>query len=167
MAKLVICVGLARSGKSSYANDWMNEDIMFRGPHDLSRVVINADEFRLAMHGRRFAKEAEPLVHTIIDIVLRVLMQGPYHILIDECNTTEKLIKKWLMLDPKAEFVYLDTSPGECKGRAINTDQPDLVEKGVIDRMAENLQITCFGEITGQHPTQEEFATAIERIRNE
>ncbi len=136
--KLIILVGLARSGKSTYATKWAYEKNIFNNAIELPRVVINSDEVRLAMYGQRFIKLAEPLVHAHTKLMARTLYNMGYACLIDETNTTVGSIKQWLEIDPDAEFVYIDTPVHVCQKRAIDTNQSDLLP--VIDRMYKNLQ---------------------------
>lgn len=136
MGKLVILVGLARSGKSTYSKEWLNTP----DPDGLHKVVVNADSIRLALHGQRFLMEREGEVHRTAELMIKTLfLQGCYSILCDETNTTAKNLRKWFRIDPHAEVVYLNTSRKICKERAYATEQDDLVNKGVIDRMFDNL----------------------------
>lgn len=121
--KLIVLVGLPRSGKSSWAQQQ-------------GLPIVCPDAIRLAMHGERYLAKPEPwvwaFVYTMVDALF---IAGNDTIIIDATNTTEKRRREWREKFPNAEveFKVFDTSPEECKRRAIDTKQGDLLP--VIDRM--------------------------------
>lgn len=143
-------VGLARSGKSTVSRKWANHEIYFTIDGQIKnysvlqvepRVVVNGDSWRLAM-GHRYNTYVEPIVSGHVQIAVRALLLT-HNVLIDETNTNEKSILKWLEEDIDAVPVFVNTAAEICKERALRTGQPDLVP--VIDRMNMNLTKT-FGK---------------------
>jgi predicted kinase len=144
MGKLTVLIGLARSGKSTFAENWQ-QNIPFDNeqPYEFfhKRVVVNSDSIRLAMHGHRYIRESEPFVHAMTKVMVKSLFSQGYNVLIDETNTTVGSIRQWLEIDPDAKFIYLDTSVRVCQERAMATGQNDLVN--VIPNMYDNLLDLC------------------------
>lgn len=136
MGHLTVLMGCARSGKSTYAHNWISNGWIGK-----PRVVINSDAIRLALHGQRYCRLAEPFVHATTKVVIQALFNEGYHVMVDETNSTIGSIRRWLEIDSNAEFVYIDTPVEVCQKRAVATGQPDLVD--VIPRMYNNLLDLC------------------------
>lgn len=136
--KIICLVGLARSGKSSYCKQ-MRYNELESPTHIQPKVVVNSDEVRLAIHGQRYNRLAEPVVHSTTVIMARTFFNMGYLVYLDETNSTVNSIKQWLEIDSDLEFVYFDTSVEECERRARCSGQADLVENGVIRRHAQNV----------------------------
>jgi len=144
-------IGLARSGKSTISRKWVNHEVYFTIDGQIKnypvltqvepRVIVNGDSWRLAM-GHRYNTYVEPIVAAHVQIAVRALLKT-HNVLVDETNTNEKSILKWLEEDIDAVPVFVNTPAEICKERAIKTGQPDLVP--VIDRMNMNLYKT-FGK---------------------
>ena len=122
-------VGLPRSGKSTWADKWAAEKP--------NRVVVAADDFRLALHGTPWLAAAEPLIHATVKLAVRALLIRGFDVVVDETNLTPGQKASWSEIDPEAEFVLFDATPEVCKQRAIDTGQDYLVP--VIDRMSKLL----------------------------
>ncbi|GAF94425.1 unnamed protein product, partial [marine sediment metagenome] len=58
--KLILTVGLPRSGKTTWAR---KQGI----------PMVNPDSIRLALHGKAFIEEAEPMIWTIAKYMVRAL----------------------------------------------------------------------------------------------
>jgi predicted kinase len=122
--KLILTVGLPRSGKSTWAQQQ-------------GFSIVCPDAIRLALHGERYLAKPEPMVWLIVYIMVDALfLAGNDTIIIDATNTNEKRRREWKEKFPNVEIELkvFDTSPAECKRRAVDTGQPDLLP--VIDRMA-------------------------------
>lgn len=134
MSKLTVLCGLPRSGKSTFSRKWESEP----DPDGLTRIVLNCDQVRLALHGHRWIGKAEPMVHATYSVMINTLMLNPkLQILLDDTHTTVLSIRNVLNLDPDANFIYIHCEPEEARKRAIDTNQSDLIP--VIDRMYNNL----------------------------
>lgn len=128
-------IGLPRSGKSTFVNEWVKA----RGTGDRPRVFISTDTIRLAVYNKRYDGECESMVHAITDVMIKHFLLLNFDVMLDCTNTTKQSLDRIKKFDPNAEFYYIPTSPEVCKERAIKCGQNDLVEVRVIDRMAENL----------------------------
>jgi predicted kinase len=158
MGRLIILIGRAKSGKSTWARNSFLEN----------KVIVCADEIRLSLHGQRFLAEKEKEVHKITEVMVKTLFKQDLKIIIDETNTTISSIRKWLRIDSAAEIVYIDTPPEICKQNALNFGHDDLVNKGVIDRMGDNLvKLAKFGGFKDGLTSQHNILRAVEKIREE
>jgi len=154
MGKLYFLVGMARSGKSTIANNWSrylcnitNNQLTNNYPsiemssstlnYITPRVVVCGDDIRLALHGQRFNRLAEGIIEEIKYITIRALLHRGYDILVDGTNTTLTSIKKLLYIDKTADFYIVDTPLKICIDRAVDTKQCDLVP--IIHRMNKQL----------------------------
>ncbi len=128
--KLYFMVGLPRSGKSSYAREWVREEV--------NRVIVCADDIRLSLTGERYCASAESMVHTIKHLMISTLLRSGHTVLVDGTHTTKGSIKDILKHYKTAIPIIIHTDADTCKARARLTQQDDLIP--VIDRMARNLQ---------------------------
>ena len=143
---LYFLVGVARSGKSSIAERWLNYEIDIerntlitrdesKGYADIPRIVVNGDQIRLTLHGQPFIAQAEPVVATIKDFITKLYLDSGYDVLVDGTHTTAKSIRKVLEIDNDADFYLVDTPIEECQSRAILSKQEYLITRGVIEHM--------------------------------
>jgi hypothetical protein len=160
-------IGLPRSGKSTWANEWLNinknpaylyrdmnigwETIRIGKP----RVVVSGDDIRMALYGQRYNSHVEEYVFAIEHTMIKALLNRGHDVLVDDTHTTWKSIQALLNIDPNALPIWF---PGDqygksthkipskdfqehimlCKERAVQTGQQDLFP--IIDRMASNLE---------------------------
>ena len=122
--KLILTVGLPRSGKSTWAQS-------------TGFPVVNTDSIRLAMHGQAFYAPAEPMVwafaHMMVDALARA---GHATVVLDATNITIKRRAEWTDRWPDSTFQVFDTPPAICMARANEIGRADLIP--VIERMARN-----------------------------
>jgi predicted kinase len=152
MGKLYYCVGLPRSGKSTYCQQWVRqveadtERIRTVGGDDFDvivritsppRAIVSGDAVRQALHGHAYLPEAEGHVFATMDTMARALLLSGFDVMIDETSTTEATISRYLKIDPDAVPVWFDASAEVCIERALATNRPYLVEP--IKRMAAQL----------------------------
>jgi len=133
---LYATVGLARCGKSSFADGWSS--VLAK------RTVISGDDIRLALTGQRFNPAAEPMVQSIKCCAIRSLLLLNFTVLHDGTNTSmnsvvnlEKLVES---VFDKVVWVIFNTPKDVCQNEAIKSNQEDLIE--VIERMNKNFQPT-------------------------
>jgi len=125
---LIALVGLPRSGKSTLAKT-------------LGHPIVNKDSIRLAMHGQKFLKEAEPWVHVLAKTMVEALFRAGHDtVTLDECNVTRKRRDEWANSDFWiTKFLMVGTPEEVCRQRALEQNDTSLLS--VIDRMSENFEL--------------------------
>ena len=121
MPKLILTVGLPRSGKST----WSRQQ---------GHPVVNPDSIRLAVTGQRFVPSAEPIVWMVVKyMVASLFLAGHETVILDATSVTHARRDQFLSKDWEPYVKVFDTPPTVCKERALATGQPDLLP--VIDQM--------------------------------
>jgi predicted kinase len=122
MSKLILTVGLPRSGKTTWARQQ-------------GHPIVNPDSIRLALHGQRFYGPAEPFVWAAAYMMVDALFRAGHDtVVVDATNVSAKRRDEWLRRYPDAEFKLIDTSPQICLERAAA--EGDKYIAPVIERMA-------------------------------
>lgn len=122
MNKLILTVGLPRSGKSTWAKQ-----------QDLP--IVSRDAIRLALHGQRFLSEAEDMVRVITTYMVKSLfLAGCKTVIVDECHVTKELRNRWISPDWEINYKYFSTPKEECLRRAEVNNDKELIP--VIKSMA-------------------------------
>lgn len=125
MKTLVALHGLPRSGKSTITRQLRKH---------LGCPVVNADAVRLALHGQRYQRLAEPFVFAIREVMVRALFEAGHDIVLyDETNYSRSARDRMKSDQWRTVYLEVPTPPDVCKERAIATGQPDLLP--VIDAM--------------------------------
>ena len=124
--KLFALCKLPRAGGSTFSNRWAAEG-------DRPRVILGLDDFRLALHGQEYAKEAEGIVASTIDIAAKALLSRGYDVLMDETCTSEHTFLRYMRLDPDFELIFIDTPLEICLQRACSSGKMFLIP--VIERL--------------------------------
>lgn len=130
MKKLILTVGLPRSGKSTWAREQ-------------GFPIVNPDSVRLAIHGEAFIAKAEPIVWQHVFIMAEALFNAGHEtIIIDATNTMKRRRDEWKNKFPDAEiqFQVFETPAEECIRRAVRTGQLYLIP--VIERMEKQWDLT-------------------------
>jgi len=121
---LILTVGLPRSGKSTWAKQQ-------------GYPIVNPDSIRLALHGQRFEKLAEPFVWAIAKTMVRSLfLAGHDTVIVDATNTTQGRRDEWESDEWQVTCRIIATSEEECIRRA--GDDQEIIP--VIERMAERFE---------------------------
>ena len=126
--KLILTVGLPRSGKTTWAKAQ-------------SHPVVNPDSIRLALHGKPFIPEAEGFVWAISYLMARALfLAGHNCVIVDATNNTEKRRVEWKrrFKDCNIEYKPFTTPKDVCIQRAKDSGREDLIS--VIERMADQME---------------------------
>ena len=131
--KLLVTVGLPRSGKTTLCNQ------VYR-PQGF--VVVNPDSVRLAIHGYRFLASAEPFVWATTYAMVDALRLAGHDVIVDGCHGSKKRREPWKQRG--AEFVLVDTPKEECIRRAHDTNDEEIIR--VIERMASEYEPIEQGE---------------------
>jgi len=119
---LYLTVGFPYSGKST----WSRKQNV---------PIVNPDSIRLALHGRRYAQEAEDFVWAIAMVMVRSLfLAGHERVIVDACHNTRKRRDFWVSTEWDIYYKVFDVTAEECKARALSNDDDDVIP--VIDRMA-------------------------------
>lgn len=102
---LIATCGLPRSGKSTWAQR-------------SSYPVVCPDAIRLALHGQRFASQAEPFVWAIAKVMVRALFgAGHKTVVLDATNTTRVRRDEWRSASWGLFFKEFPATPAECLAR--------------------------------------------------
>lgn len=124
---LILTCGLPRSGKTTWARKQ-------------GVPIVSPDSIRLALHGQRFLKEAEPMVWTMAAYMAKALfLAGHEKVIVDATNVTAKRREFWLEKFPSTEGYKVDlliesTAPEVCIERARAEGDETIIP--VIERMA-------------------------------
>lgn len=127
MKKLIVMVGLPRSGKSTWARKQ-------------NHPIVSKDAIRLALHGYPFLKEAEEFIDVLCTYMVKSLfLAGHNTVIVDECHNTEKRRIRWKNDNWKVVFQIIPTTKEECIKRAVKEN--DLTIIPVIERMSQESDI--------------------------
>lgn len=122
---LIAMMGLPRSGKSTIVKDLAG---LFGAP------IVRRDAIRLALHGQRFALDAEPMVKAMSLYMIKSLFIAGHDVVIcDETNYSRAARNALKSPEWETTFYEVKTSPEVCKERAVATGQSDLLP--IIDEM--------------------------------
>ena len=129
MKKLIMFVGLPRSGKSTSARL-------------LDYPIVNPDAIRLALHGQRFQPEAESFVWAIAYLMADALFKAGHDtVTIDATNITKERREPWItkFSDCEIEFIVEDTPMETCIERAKADGDMDIIP--IIEYMASKMEL--------------------------
>ena len=120
--RLIVTVGLPRSGKSTWA---LEQDY----------PIVNPDAMRLAVYGERFNASRENEVWSIVPIMINSLFLAGHDFVIFDATNVTKRRREAVRNDSlyTCYYVAFNTPPEECIKRAIATGQEDLIP--VIEKM--------------------------------
>ncbi len=128
--RLILTVGLPRSGKSTWAARMRVE----RG-----WVVVETDAIRLSLLGQRFFGPAEPMIWAITQTMVRALFRAGHDtIILDATSTFRDRRSFWRSPEWKLCFKIFDTSREICLERARGSPNADL--HAVIEKMASSFE---------------------------
>src|SRR5688572_1704057 len=131
---LLFTIGLARSGKSTWANKWLNTETVKVGVLKNStndaiikeisvfdrigkpRVVVSGDDIRLALSGQRYNSHMEEYIFAMEHTMIKALLARGHDVLADDTHTTWKSIQALLQIDPHAIPIW---HPGDQYGRPL------------------------------------------------
>jgi len=144
--KLTFLRGLPRSGKSTFAKEWLKQE--------KTRAIVCGDDFRLAIHGpTQYIRLAEPHVFASIFTAIRALLMK-HEVLFDETNSSENSIRCIFEIDPAAEYVEFGTPPEVRFQRMIEkykNEHSTLTCENVINNITHQLETTDVEKIRREY----------------
>lgn len=124
MTKLILMVGLPRSGKSTRARVLSQT---YNAP------IVNPDAIRRVICGIDYRQKAEPLVWGVAKTMVMSLFEAGHEmVIVDACNNTRRRRDEWRSGHWILEFQVVDTPDHVCLLRASDAN-PNLTS--VIKRM--------------------------------
>lgn len=144
---LICMMGLPRSGKTTAARK-------------LSRIlgapIVNRDSIRLALHGQRYQKLAEPMVKAVALVMVRALFEAGHHtVIVDETNLKRSTRDFWRGGDWVTSILSVATNRDVCLRRAEAAGDEDI--QPVIRDMADGWQTLDMDE--GRYPLNQKCRT--------
>jgi predicted kinase len=127
MRKIVLMVGLPRSGKTTIAQELIKH---------VDAAIVCPDAIRRSLHGRSFYRSAERLVWAAAHLMMDSLFEAGHSVVIvDACNINQKRRDEWKRLGCERYVIELVTPKETCLAR---TEEPHLID--AIKRMAGNYE---------------------------
>lgn len=136
MNKLIVTVGLPRSGKSTWSKKFSEK---------MGAPIISEDAIRLAIHGVPFLPETEDFVKVFAVYMIKALFNAGHEIVIADDVHIFKRERENLNRDTwQTYYKVFDTSKEECLTRAINSGKLYLID--VIKEMDSLFEPLTFEE---------------------
>jgi len=127
MKKLILTVGLPRSGKTTWARQQ-------------NVPMVNRDSIRLALHGERYLPEAEGMISVLEENMVKSLfLAGHDTVIVDATHNTEKRRKRWVSDKWEIELKIIPFGKEICIQRAIAENDNEIIP--IIEKMACELDI--------------------------
>ena len=120
---LISTEGLPRSGKTTWERS-------------TGHPIVCPDAIRLALHGERFLKTAEPMVWAIATYMVRAIFLAGHDVVIfDATNVTKNrrdVLSEWAVMPGqenlyKVRFKVIETSCAECILRAQGEGDEEII----------------------------------------
>jgi predicted kinase len=137
--KLRFLIGLQRSGKSTWATNWMRGTPREENGIIFPRAVVCADNIRLAITGERYNKLSEPTVFMVKDYMIEALLSRGNDVVCDGTHTTKTSIRRNFEIDINATWTLINTPRVVCVQRVIESEQLDLI--AVLERSSKQLSM--------------------------
>ena len=110
MEKLILTIGLPKSGKSTWAKEYSSENNV---------PMVNPDSIRYALHGERYIQSYEDEVWHIAKVMVDALfIAGHDEIIIDATNINGQARSIWESDGRDIEYKNFEVSEEECIERA-------------------------------------------------
>ena len=131
--ELILTLGVAGSGKSTFVNELLNEST------DPLQILC-LDDIRLAL-GDIYNERTEPVVRMIADVMGRTFMERGVHIIVDSTCTSKYIAEKWCELAKeygyKTSVYHIDTPFEVCCVRRVGTNKITLE---VLEKQRDSLK---------------------------
>jgi len=129
MEKLILTVGLPKSGKSTWAKE-------YSGEHNVP--MVNPDSIRYALHGEKYIQSYEDEVWHIAKVMTDALfLAGHKEIIIDATNINDQARSIWESGDREIEYKNFEVSKEECIERAEEEGDYEIIP--IISSMARRI----------------------------
>lgn len=126
MKKLIMPVGLPRSGKSTWCKS-------------TGFPMVNPDSIRIALHGEKFIGSAEPMVWVMARYMVKSLFEAGHDtVILDATNITKARRDEWISKSWVREFHFVPTISQICMDRAIEEGSEYLIP--IIIKMSEQFE---------------------------
>jgi len=133
--ELILTLGVAGSGKSTFVNELLNEST------DPLQVLC-LDDIRLSL-GDVYNERTEPVVRMIADVMGRTFMERGLPIIVDSTCTSKYISEKWCELAKEYDYevtaYYLDTPFEICCDRRLNTLNTNKITIEVLQKQRDQL----------------------------
>lgn len=156
MTELVLTRGLPGSGKTTWAKEWVEEDLD-------NRTRVNRDDLRLLLHGKAlYLPELEKAVTLASHASVEALLRGGKSVIVDDTNLRIKYVRNFVEIAKKAGAEYrvvdFETDVNECirrdklrekyVGEEIILDMAQkFIHKGKLPKLPDFEQIETAGTL--------------------
>lgn len=131
--KLFFTIGTAKSGKSTWCDEWIKYGVHVGNEGLVTpRVIVSDDDIRMALYNKRYEAECEPMVFAVKSVMIRALLSRGMNVMVDDTHTTEQSVRRLFEIDNAAQYKRFETPPGTSKTRAYQFGFMDLFP--VIER---------------------------------
>lgn len=117
MKRLILMVGLPRSGKSIAAKE-LQVKKAWQGQ---SAAIVSTDAIRHVLCGKPFHKPAEIMVWVLARTQVECLFYNHEIVIVDACHFSRRFRDKWKSDYWVREYVVVDTTVDECLRRLSQT----------------------------------------------
>lgn len=146
--------GLPRCGKSNFSRSWLlNQIYSYRYMIDnrsteinmpLKRVIVCADDFRLATYGTEYKHCCEHISSATTFTAIKALLMT-HCVLFDDTNSSEWSLRRIFEICPQAEYINIGTEKKICLERNNKTKNIpefvfDRIEKQLLEIDPENIR---------------------------
>jgi len=145
IGQLFFTHGLPRSGKDTFCSLWLSsqnyliKDLLYSRCKELiytcRRVVVCADDFRLAAYGKEYDHSCECMAAAAIFTAIKALLKT-HCVLFNDTNSSEWSLRRIYEICPQAEYVNIGTEKRICLERNRKTKK---ISEFVFDRIERQL----------------------------
>ena len=145
IGQLFFTRGLPRSGKDTFCHTWLSkQNYLIRDLVDfrrneivfpLRRVIVCADDFRLAAYGKDYDNSCECMAAATIFTAIKALLKT-HCVLFNDTNSSEWSLRRIFEICSTAEYINIGTEKKICLERNSKTKG---IPEFVFDRIEKQL----------------------------